>query len=416
MRVLLANKFYHRRGGAEVYLFDIMAILQEHGHEVVPFSMRHELNVASDYESFFVDNADYDQPGSWMANLRKASRILYSRQARQKITALIDHTHPNLAHVHNIYHQISPSILPVLKRKGLPVIMTLHDLKLLCPNYKMRTQGAVCERCKPNRFYQAILHRCVRNSLPASALCAAESYLHRYSGVYESNVDMYITPSQFYRRKMIEWGMPENKLVCVPTFTDVQQYRPFYTGDGYLIYLGRLAEEKGLLTLVDAMLRVPQGKLYIIGEGPLYGILQKRIGEYKLQNVHLTGPKWNEELEHLISGARFTVVPSEWYENSPNSLARSYAHGKPVLGANIGGIPEMIEEGRTGLLFEPGSAEDLAAKIRYLLSHEGLAVEMGKNARVKAEQEYSPQAHYSKLIAVYSKMNGKLNGRPAGEP
>jgi len=416
LKVLLANKFFYRKGGGEVYLFDVMALLQAHGHQVIPFAMRHELNPASDYDSFFVDSVNFDEQNSWRGDFRKALSILYSLEAKRKIEALLDLTRPDIAHIHNIYHQISPSILPVLKRRGLPVVMTVHDLKLLCPNYKMRTHGAICERCKPRRFYQAVLHRCVKDSILASAVCAVESYLHHYSRVYESNVDEFITPSRFYQRKLVEWGIPEKKIVFIPNFTRLDRFVPGYGGEDYFVYFGRLAEEKGLLTLVEAMRRIRRGTLFIVGDGPLSSVLQDAINKYRLQNVRLTGFKRDAELASLIRGARFTVFPSEWYENCSMALIESYAWGKPVIGSNIGGIPEMIEEGKTGLLFEAFNVEDLAAKIRYLHSNPSLASEMGKNARMKAEQEYSPQAHYSKLIDVYSKMNGKLIGRPASKP
>jgi len=412
LKVLLANKFFYRKGGGEVYLFDVMALLQSHGHEVIPFAMRHELNAASDHDSFFVNRVNFDEQHSWHGDIRTALRILYSLEAKQKIEALLDLTHPDVAHVHNIYHQISPSILPVLKRRGLPVVMTVHDLKLLCPNYKMRTHGAICERCKPRRFYQAVLHRCVKDSIVASAVCAVESYLHRYSGIYETNVDKFITPSRFYQRKLVEWGMPEKKIVFIPNFTRLDRFVPGYGGEDYFVYFGRLAEEKGLLTLVEAMRRIRRGTLFIVGDGPLFPVLQHAISEYRLQNVHLTGSKWDAELASLIRGARFTVFPSEWYENCSMALIESYAWGKPVVGANIGGISEMIDEGETGLLFEPFSVEDLAEKIDYLLAHDDVAARMGKNARAKAEKQYGPEQHYAELMRLYSEFIGR-KGEPS---
>jgi glycosyltransferase involved in cell wall biosynthesis len=406
LKVLLANKFFYLKGGGEVYLFDVIALLQAHGHQVIPFAMRHELNPASDYDSFFVDGVNFDEQRSWRGDVRKALRILYSREAKRKMEALLDLNRPDMAHIHNIYHQISPSILPALKRRGLPVVMTVHDLKLLCPNYRMRTHGAICERCKPRRFYQAVLHRCVKDSVMASAVCAVESYLHRYSGIYQNNVDKFVTPSRFYQRKLIEWGMPEKKIVFIPNFARLNRFVPDYDGEDYFVYFGRLVEEKGLLTLVQAMRRVQKGSLLIVGDGPLAGALQHAIHEYRLQNVRLTGFKRDAELANLIRRAKFTIVPSEWYENCSLALIESYAWGKPVLGARIGGISEMIEEGKTGLLFEPSSSDDLAEKIDYLFAHGDIAARMGKNARAKAEKEYSSERHYAELMRLYSEFVG----------
>jgi glycosyltransferase involved in cell wall biosynthesis len=411
VKVLLAHKFFYRKGGGEVYFFDLMTLLQAHGHNVIPFAMRHELNSATDYDRFFVDSTNFEQKASWGGDFRKAMRILYSREAKRKLAALLDLDRPDVAHIHNIYHQISPSILPVLKRRGFPVVMTVHDLKLLCPNYKMRTQGAICERCKPHRFYQAVLHRCVKDSVLASAVCAVEAYLHTYSGVYETNVDIFITPSRFYQSKLVEWGMPEKKIVFIPNFTDLNQFPPEYGGEDYCVYFGRLAEEKGLLTLVEAMRRIRRGTLLIVGDGPLSADLQDAINKYRLKNVRLTGFKEGAELANLIRRARFTVFPSEWYENCSMALIESYAWGKPVLGANIGGISEMIDEEETGLLFEPFSVEDLSEKIEYLLGHEDVAMRMGKKARARAEKEYGSEQHYSALMRLYSKCIGSESER-----
>jgi glycosyltransferase involved in cell wall biosynthesis len=401
-RILLVNKFFYRKGGAETYLFELMAALQARGHEVIPFAMQHAMNATSDYARFFVDEVDYDQPGPWQHKLRAAGRIVYSVQARRQMAALLQQVQPEVAHLHNIYHQISPSILPVLHHHGVPVVMTLHDLKLVCPNYKMRTNGAICERCKPHRFYQAVVHRCVKDSYLASAVSATEMYVHHYARVYEKYIARFIAPSRFYLQKMLDWGIPAHKLGCMPYCIDVEQYLPLYEADDYFIYFGRLSDEKGLLTLLEAMRRLQKGKLVMVGDGPLRDALEEAVAACGLTNVHLTGPKWGAELADLIRHARFAVLPSEWYENCPLSIMESYACGTPVLGANIGGISEMVIPERTGLLFEPFNVTDLVAKLDYLLQHSALLVHMGRQARARAEQEYTPERHYADLMQVYT--------------
>ena len=201
--------------------------------------------------------------------------------------------------------------------------------------------------------------------------------------------------------------MPEKKIVFIPNFTRLDRFVPGYGGEDYFVYFGRLAEEKGLLTLVEAMRRIRTGTLFIVGDGPLFPVLQRAISEYRLQNVQLTGSKWDAELARLIRGSRFTVFPSEWYENCSMALIESYAWGKAVVGANIGGISEMIDEGETGLLFEPFSVADLAEKIDYLFTHEDEAARMGKNARAKAEKQYGPEQHYAELMRLYSEFTGR---------
>jgi glycosyltransferase involved in cell wall biosynthesis len=398
-RLLLGNKFWFPKGGVETYLFELIEELPALGWDVVPFAMTHARNLPCDYSAYFVDEADYHAPQPWPAKIRMAARMLYSRHAASRLEALLDAHPPDLAHLHNIYHQLSPAILPLLAGRGIPVVMTLHDLKLACPNYKMRTGGEICERCVGGKYHHAVLHRCVQDSVVASALCAVELFAHRWSGLYVNNVDRFVAPSRFYVQKMIEAGLPASKLVCIPSFTHVDRYTPSYGGD-YVVYIGRLSDEKGLPTLVEAA-RGFQGRLLIVGEGPLRGPLERMVAADGLDNIEVLGPKWGAELVDLVRGATFSVIPSEWYENSPRSCIESFACGTPVIGANIGGIPEMVDDGETGLLFEPFSAVDLREKMEYLRARPALVAAMGRAARAKAESEYSPERHLGRLLAVY---------------
>lgn len=401
MRILQVNKFYYRRGGAETYLFDLMKLLADQGHEIVPFAMKHPENEENGFESFFIDEVDYNATSPWYSRIHQAGRMIYSFHAANRMKALLNIAEPSIAHVHNIYHQVSPSILDVLGRREIPVVMTLHDYKLACPNYKMRTKGEVCERCVPRNFYRAAQYRCVKDSLLASIACATELYLHRYTGIYEKNVKFFVTPSNALKGKMAASGIPEDKLKLLPNFAHVGRFTPSYEATDYLIYFGRLAEEKGLLTLLESMRKFASGRLVIVGDGPLAGTLQRTVVEQGLSNVQLIGRKSGTELEDLIRGARATVLPSQWYENCPISVIESYASGTPVLGANIGGIPEMIEDGRTGLLFEPFSPEDLLAKIEHIYGDDELVEEMGRNARLKAEREFDSALHLDRLLGIY---------------
>ena len=407
MRLLLGNKFWYAKGGVETYLFELIEELPSHGYDVVPFAMKHARNLPSDYASFFVDEVDYHAPQSWPAKLQMATRMIYSRHAAAKMAALVNAHPPDLAHLHNIYHQLSPAILPFLAERKIPVVMTLHDLKLACPNYKMRTDGQICERCITGGYQHAVIHRCVRDSFTASALCAVELFAHRAMRLYEDNVHRFIVPSRFYLQKMIEAGLPASKLTRIPSFTHIDRYIPRYDDDGYFVYIGRLSDEKGLPTLVQAVRGFDKGSLLIVGEGPLREPLERMVEGEQLQNVRILGPRWGSELVELMRGARFSVIPSEWYENCPRSCIESFACGKPVIGANIGGIPEMVDDGESGLLFTPFSANDLRAKIDYLFDRPALAVQMGRAARAKAAREYSPESHLERLLAVYDEALGR---------
>jgi glycosyltransferase involved in cell wall biosynthesis len=253
-------------------------------------------------------------------------------------------------------------------------------------------------------YHHAVLHRCVRDSVVASALCAIELFAHRRSGIYENNVDRFIVPSRFYLQKMVDAGIPAAKLEWIPSFTQIDRYQPTDDSQDYFVYVGRLSEEKGLLTLVEAARRFGKGTLLIVGEGPLRQPLEQLVETDRLHNIQIVGPKWGTELIDLMRGARFSVIPSEWYENCPRSCIESFACGVPVIGANIGGIPEMVDDGETGLLFTPFSADDLRDKIEFLFARKNLSARMGKAARAKAEREYSLEAHLRRLLRVYAEV------------
>jgi glycosyltransferase involved in cell wall biosynthesis len=404
VRVLVGNKFWYAKGGTESYLFELVDELEARGCDVIPFAMKHAGNRPTPYARFFVDEVDYHAPHSLYGKIRTAARMLYSRHAAGRLRELVDAHPPDIAHLHNIYHQLSPAILPILSRRGIPVVMTLHDLKLACPNYKMRTQGRICERCVGGAYHHAVLHRCIGGSIVSSTLCAIELSTHRWSGVYENNVARFIVPSRFYRQKMIESGIPASKLVWIPNFTSIERFAPAYDGGNYFVYFGRLSEEKGLFTLLEAVRTFSGGSLLVIGDGPARASLERAAAG--LDHVRVLGPKHGGELQDLVRGARFSVIPSEWYENCSMSCIESFACGTPVIGARIGGLPEMIEHNETGLLVEPGSPVDLREQIEWLFARPSEAARMGRAARAKAEFDYSPQVHLDRLLNVYHEALG----------
>ena len=393
------NKFHYLSGGADRYYFEWSEVLEKKGHEVVFFSMRHERNPATPYAKYFVDEVEFFNTG--MRNLpAMAIRVLYSWQARKRIELLIRDTTPEIAHLHNIAHQLSPSILDSLKRYHLPIVQTVHDYKFGCPTYSFFVQGQVCERCKGGHYYNVVLQRCNRGSLAASLLNCLEMYFHRWIGIY-NNVDLFIAPSNFVREKMIEYGISSERVVWVPHFIAIDQYVPEYTHDDYFLFFGRLAPFKGLSTLLSAMRFVKESQLYIVGEGELREELESYAEEQDIENVAFLGYKSGEELKSIIRNSMFTIIPSEWYEVLGFVILESFALGTPVLAANIGGMPELMDPSVDGLLFEPGSVADLVEKIQYLLANRQLLAEMGRQARAKIEREYDGETHYERMMEIY---------------
>ncbi|MCL6589049.1 MAG: glycosyltransferase family 4 protein [Firmicutes bacterium] len=405
MKILQVNKFFYIKGGSETYYFSLKRLLEEKGHQVVNFSMKDPQNFVSPNHDYFIENIDYNLKQSVWRQLKLAFKIIYSREARRKISALIRQEQPEIAHLHIFQHQMSASIVGALLRRKVPIVYTAHDLKAICPNYKMLCRNQVCELCKGGRYYYCFLKKCVKNSYLKSLINTLEMYFHRSYNTY-GKMDKIIAPSKFYQEKLLEFGFGPKQVIYLPNFIDAGKIAPNYGYRDYFVFLGRLSEEKGILTLVKAMEEVNLGvsacKLFIIGTGPLQTEIQKYIETRGLTGrIELKGRQKGADLEELLKWAMFSVIPSEWYENSPYSVLEMMAYGKPVIGANIGGIPELIEDGRTGLVFEKGNSKELAAKINFLLKQPELMVEYGKNARLKLEREYNAKEHYRKLMEIY---------------
>ncbi len=408
MKILAINKFYHILGGTERYFFELNALHTQAGHTVVPFAMRHPMNLPCPYERYFVSYINFWNAHGWREKVKAAGRVLYSLEARHRIRELIEDTRPDIAHLHLIYHQISPSILPVIKQSGIPIVQTLHDYKPICPTYNLVAAGTICERCKGKRFYHATLQKCNHSSLSASLLSSLEMYLH-YALKWYDLPDIYVTPSEFMRSKMIEFGMQPEKLVHIPNFVNTDEYTYSDVGDGYFLYVGRLVLIKGVETLLRAMhqIRSRQVKLLIVGAGPQQPELEALQRKLGLGNVEFLGHQPRDKLQALMANAMFSVTPSEWYENCPLSVLEAMAMGKPVIGARIGGIPELINHGVDGLLFEPGNAAELAEQIDTLATDRQLRRTMGMAAREKVVNKYSHKQHYQAIIELYRRVMQK---------
>ena len=283
--------------------------------------------------------------------------------------------------------------------------MSLHDYKLICPVYTLYRSGKPCESCLYGKYYHCLLRRCNRGSHLHSLLNVAEMYLHHGILKIYRNVDAFIAPSRFLHRKVEKAGL-DRPVVYLPNFVSLDSFSPRYDWeDDSILYFGRLTPEKGLYTLLNAVEGLDL-RLRIIGDGPQRDELEKHTRARHMSNVEFTGRLEMEQLRESIRRARFVVLPSEWYENCPRAITEAYASGKPVIGARIGGIPEMIVEQETGLTHRPGDAQDLREKIQYLWYNPALISRMGRNAREFAEESFSPEAHYRRLTEVYREASG----------
>ena len=396
----MVNKFHYVVGGSETYYFALKKLLEEHGHEVIEFSMQDDRNIPSKYSKYFVKNADYKN-ATGFEKIRLAKNIIYSREAKKKFEQLVLDTKPDLIHLHIFQHQISESILDVIKKYHIPTVYTAHELKMICPNYKMYTQGRVCEDCKGGKYFNCIKNKCVKDSTAKSFLCTAEAYIHQWRHSYDV-IDKIITPSDFYRTKFIEFGVDPNRVVSVPNFLDRSKPSVNKSSDceSYFLYFGRLSSEKGILTLVKAA-AITGIKLYIVGSGDEKSPIQNYIGQKNLSNINLLGFKSGQELIDIVGNAKAVVLPSEWYENGPYSAIEALQLGRPIIGADIGGIPELIDG--NGFLFKAKDVSDLAGALRRFDSLSSAQYDdMKRKSEVIYKNKYTSEAHYHKLIRAYN--------------
>ena len=412
MKVLAVNKFYYHRGGAETVMFDEMRMLRDHGHDVVPFAMRHPSNYATAYERYFVSNVELrEEQGGIAGKAAAAGRILWSREAPQKVRSLLERFSPDIAHAHNVYHQLSPSVLRALHQAGVPVVVSLHDYKLVCPAYTLYANDAICERCSGGRFYNTVIQRCVKGSLAKSALCAIEGYAHRATGAYERNVKLYIAPSRFLAAKVVELGLDPRRIVHVPNSVETAGIAVAETDGGHVLFAGRLERVKGVRTLLEAFRGLAHrgASLRIAGDGEDRAWLEAFCARHGLDSVRFLGHLSHDRVAAEIDGAAFVVVPSEWYENAPLSVLEAAARGKAVIVSGLGGLPELVIPGETGVVFEAGNASELRTAMDRLFADPATTREMGRKARAFVEETFSPQRHYEQLMRVYARARSAGN-------
>lgn len=399
--LLAINNYFYRRGGAEAVFFDHMTMFDEIDWNVVPFAMQHDDNAPSPWSEHFVSEIEYGKQAGLLRRAEQAASIVYSFEAQRKIGQLIEQVQPSIAHAHNVYHHLSPAIFSTIKAAGIPLVMTVHDLKIACPAYKMLRAGSICEDCRGGHTYNVLRHRCIKNSVPLSALVLVETVVHRALGLYRNKVDRLIVPSNFYLEKLVEWDWPRENLVHIPNFVDVEAYSCHWQEGDYFVFAGRLAPEKGVATLIEAA-SISKQKLIIAGTGPEEEALRKHAQQLDA-DVVFTGYLSGEDLHRLIGESKALVLPSEWYENGPISVLEAYALGRPVIGTAIGGIPEMIREGETGRTAAAANVEELAAALAGIaaMSVQERAA-MGASGRIWIGEQFSRVAYRNRTLDLYA--------------
>jgi glycosyltransferase involved in cell wall biosynthesis len=367
------------------------------------FSMHHPSNVSSEWSEYFVNEIQYGHEYSIAQKIAMASKVVYSFEAQKKISQIVERFQPTIAHTHCIYHHLSPSILSVLKERKIPIVMTAHELKANCPAATMRNNGGVCERCKNGSAINVLLHRCIKDSWAPSALVAIETVVHRWLDSYKSNISKVIAPSRFYLEKYVEWGWPRDKMVYIPNYVDAGKLKPEYEPGTYFLYFGRLSVEKGIPTLIRAA-SVAKVPLKIVGTGPDEVTLKVLANSLGVE-IDFLGYRSGDELHAIVRAAKAVVLPSEWYENAPLSVLESYALGKPVIGARIGGIPELVLEGETGWTFASGDVADLTQVLAQTnLRSTAELINMGRAARDFVAARHTKARYLEQVLSVYGSL------------
>ena len=402
MKILLINNFHYRKGGSEAVYFNMARMLMQQGHEVVFFSCTSPQNEQSNSCRYFVT------PNSSLPLAQGAMRYIYNREAQRSLEQLIKEEQPDIAHIHLFWGGLSTSILDTLRKYHIPVVHTAHDYRMVCPAYTFRrADGTICEECKGGKYYRCLKHRCSRNSLVHSLLMSVEMYLRNHWHKALKKIDGIVFVSQFAHDKHIEFTpqLAQTKsIVSYNTIPEIEERFVSRSRGEYYLFFGRLSYEKGIKTLIEAFTALNGPKLKIVGTGPEEETLKAYVAEHRAeQKIEFVGYRKGDELKELIRDASFVVVPSEWYENNPMTIIEAYSAGIPVIGAHIGGIPEIINEGSTGYLFPSGDIQGLKEAITKAesLSEENYS-EMSQAARKFAAENFSEKHSYTKIMDLYN--------------
>lgn len=406
----MVNWAWYRCAGEWTYIDNLKTLYQNHGHDVIPFSMKSSKNDdTNSFDKYFIEHIDYKElnKNKTISNgIRAFSKTIFSQEAKKKLEQLLsDHT-VDIAHLHDINHYLTPAILPVLKKHNIPIIWTLHDYTLICPEGSFISDSSVCENCRGGSFYHCAVQKCKKGSFLASTLAAIENTVHRYSNVFR-HVDYFLCPSQFLYDKFREFNFYPDKLVLTNLCCEIQPVSAEKKTERYIIYAGRLAKLKGLQSLLKAVHGLDV-KLYIAGEGAEFAACNSYINDNQLAHVELLGFKSKAEIHALIQYAEMLICPSEWYENFPYTIIEAMLLRTAVIASNIGGIPELVIDGKTGVLFEPGDAMQLRSKITDLLNDSRLREQLAENAYNRTTSIVNYQHHYNILQEVYSNVGLKL--------
>ena len=412
--VLMVNWSWYPSGGDWTYVTNVQRLYQANGYRVIGLSTKNEKNVDTGVLTYFVNSPDYKQLNrskGIKSGFKAVKNSIVNYDALRTLDDILNSHSIEVAHLHNIHHYITPAIIWKLKKAGVRILWSLHDYKIICPENSFVSNNVICEKCITGHFYHCATNLCKKKSLAASSLAAFEAYFYHKSRIYDK-VDAFLCPSEFLRSKFLQFGFPAQKLHVTNLCYDLSLIDRFLernkteskpllhtNNEQYILYVGRIEEIKGIFTLVKAVEQLDL-TLVIAGGGAAQEKLEKMIASENITNVKFIGFQNKESIFQLTKNARFTVCPSEWYENYPFSVIESFLLGTPVIGANIGGIPEMVINDKTGYLFEPGNITDLREKLLQLWNDEPNSIMLGRNAKEYISEIVNFDNHWNTMKSI----------------
>lgn len=415
MKVLLINNCHWRRGGSEAVYFDTAELLVKAGCEVVFLSFDDRKNIHTNQPEYFVRHSN---------PIKSVIEYFTNKKAACVIEEVIKTEKPDIAHAHLLWGGMTASIIPMLHKYGIPFIHTVHDYRMVCPAYTFRNaNGVVCEQCKGGMFWQCAKNRCSKGSLIQSIIMTLEMFYRNWKWHPANTIDGLVYVSNFAKQKHEEMDSKFSRTYNTVLYnftTKGDEFPPLEKDAGYYLYYGRLSHEKGVSSLLDVFLKHPELKLKIVGTGPLENELKRTLATHRItmdaeagkniENIQFLGYHSGSALAELVRNARFVCVPSEWYENNPMTIVEAYSMGVPVIGAKIGGIPEIVEEGKTGFLFESGNVESLedSLSLSLALNDDDYAL-MRKNAIHYAEEHFNSRSYVKRLVSFYEEVIKRFN-------
>jgi len=387
MRILIVHNFYHESGGEDEVFQQECSLLANARHDI---------------RTYCRSNAEIATYTAWQ-RVGLAKRVIWASDTHEDFATLLQRERPEIIHVHNTFALISPAIYSACSEAHIPVVQTLHNYRLSCPAATFFRNGGICEECTEHGFWRGIRHGCYRGSRTATANIALMLSLHRKLGTWREQVDCYVALTEFARRKFIAGGLPPEKIVVKPNCLYADPGEGNCTRE-YALFVGRLDPVKGVATLLTAWARLPYRiPLHVVGDGPLRTKLEAQASQLGLANVRIHGQLSRGQVVEFMKSARFLIFPSEWYEGFPMTIAEAFACGTPVICSRLGAMEEIVADGRTGLHFSAGNAEEIAQKTEWAWAHPSRMAEMGRAARAEYETKYTAQRNYRLLMDIYER-------------